>query len=281
MSSGPWAATAPRSLSGTQTHTTPAPDRSAASAASAGAPLMPGDPPTTSTPPASYFEPVGDRDGTSARSAGSMRKARGAPASAPGRPIGNSITSPAWPRPGSMAVPSVRPWKASVSAAWIAVPSTRPLAPSTPLGTSSATMGAASVVDAGHECLGGALEPSVKAAAEERIDDDIGVLRLELGHAERRRGRAHRARIVGRALGRRGDADADPEAGHVQVAGDDESVAPVVAGPAQHAHRDAVAIALAHGSGRLRAGTFHQRDAGQPELADCTPVELTYLFRVP
>ena len=142
-------------------------------------------------------------------------------------------------------------------------------------------MGAARLVDAGHECLGGALEPSVEAAAEERIDDDIGVLRLELGHAERRRGRAHRAGIVGRALGRRGDADADPEAGHVQVAGDDESVAPVVAGPAQHAHRDAVAIALAHGSGRLRAGTFHQRDAGQPELADCTPVELTYLFRVP
>ena len=71
------------------------------------------------------------------------------------------------------------------------------------------------------------------------------------------------------------------DAGDVQVAGDDEPVAPVVARPAQHAHRDAVAIALAHGSGRLRAGTFHQRDAGQPELADCTPVELTYLFRVP
>ena len=43
---------------------------------------MPGEPPTTSTPPASYFEPVGDRDGTSARSAGSMRQARGEPASA-------------------------------------------------------------------------------------------------------------------------------------------------------------------------------------------------------
>jgi len=56
--------------------------------------VSPGDPPTTSTPPASYFDPVGERDGTSARSAGSMRKARGGPASAPGRPIGSSITSP-------------------------------------------------------------------------------------------------------------------------------------------------------------------------------------------
>ena len=128
-----------------------------------------------------------------------------------------------------MAVPSVRPWKASVSAAWIAVPSTRPLAPSTPLGTSSATMGAASSLARSDECLGRTLEPSVEAAAEERIDDDIGILRLALGHAERRRGRAHRAGIVGRALGRRGDADTDSQAGHVQVAGDDESVAPVVA----------------------------------------------------
>ena len=142
-------------------------------------------------------------------------------------------------------------------------------------------MGAARSLTRADECLGRALEPSVEAAAEERIDDDVGIFRLELGHAERRRGRAHRAGIVGRALARRGDADADPQAGHVQVACDDESVAPVVAWPAQHAHRDAVAIALAHGSGRLRAGTFHQRDSGQPELADCTPVELTYLFRVP
>ena len=29
---------------------------------------MPGEPPTTSTPPASYFDPVGERCGTSARS---------------------------------------------------------------------------------------------------------------------------------------------------------------------------------------------------------------------
>ena len=193
---GACAATAACSLSGTHTQTTPAPARSAASAASAGAPLMPGDPPTTSTPPASYFEPVGERPGTSARSAGSMRRARGGPASAPGRPIGSSITSPAWPRPGSIAVPSVRPWNASVSAAWIAAPSTRPLAPSTPLGTSSATIGAASAVGARDERLGRALEPAAEAAAEERVDDHVGILGRALGHAERRRGRAHRAGIL-------------------------------------------------------------------------------------
>jgi len=48
-----------------------------------GAPLMPGDPPTTSTPPLSYFDPVGERAGTSERSTGSKRRARASPISWP------------------------------------------------------------------------------------------------------------------------------------------------------------------------------------------------------
>ena len=281
---GACAATAACSLSGTHTHTTPAPARSAASAASAGAPLMPGEPPTTSTPPASYFEPVGERRGTSARSAAlhaqgprgpGERDRAGRSAAPPPRPQ--------QPRPGSIAVPSVRPWNASVSAASIAAPSTRPLravhparhverddrrrrgrwrastsasaAPSSrprkPLPKSASTITSAS---------SGARSGTPNAAAAARIVRASAV-------------------VLSAAASQ---ADAGAHAGHVQVARHDEPVAAVVAGPAQHADR-----ARRRRSARARAARprapAHSISAmpRQSELVDCAAVELAYLFRVP
>ena len=242
---------------------------------------MPGDPPTTSTPPASYFEPVAERPGASPRSAGSMRRARAGPASAPGKPIGK-LDHPARAAAtgldrgaeraavecqrergldrGALDAPG-----AAVDAAWHVERDDR----------------SRQAVRAGDERLGRALEPAAEPAAEQRVDDQARVLGLALGNAERRRGRAHRAGVLRRALGRRSDAHADADAGDMQVARQHEAVAAVVAGPAQHADLRAVAVVLAHDTRRLRAGVFHQRDSGQPELVDCEAVELTYLIRVP
>src|SRR5437762_4461439 len=56
-------------------------------------------------------------------------------------PIGATKVSPQWLRPGSSRWPGLRRKKVTVSAAWGAMPSTAPLPPSTPLGTSTATTG--------------------------------------------------------------------------------------------------------------------------------------------
>ena len=122
---GECAATAARSLSGTHTHTTPAPPRGRPRARRAPRPpLMPGEPPTTSTPPASYFDPsasaVDEREIGALHAHGALR------AGECDRQADRQLDhSPAQPRPGSIAVPSVRPWNASVSAARIAAPVTR------------------------------------------------------------------------------------------------------------------------------------------------------------
>ena len=114
-----------------------------ARAASSGAPLVPGAPPTTRTAPASYFVPEGLRGGSdAARSEASIRSADGRGSSACGSPIGTVTTSPACERPGSIAVPSLRPWKQTVQSARIATPGTSPVVESTPLGISSANTGA-------------------------------------------------------------------------------------------------------------------------------------------
>ena len=90
ISSAPPTATCSRTSGETATKTTPAPARNAARAASSGAPLVPGAPPTTSTAPASYFEPSGSRRG-SEREVGRIdaKRVRGAARTARGRPIGD------------------------------------------------------------------------------------------------------------------------------------------------------------------------------------------------
>jgi len=56
-------------------------------------------------------------------------------------PIGATRISPQWLRPGNNRWPGFRRKKVTVSAAFGAMPKTAPLAPSTPLGTSTATTG--------------------------------------------------------------------------------------------------------------------------------------------
>src|SRR5664279_2704252 len=122
---------------------------------------------------------------------------------------------------------------------------------------------------------------AAKATAEERVDDHLGILGCALRDAERGRGGAHRARVGRLALACRLGADAHGQACDVQVPRNDEAVAAVVAGAAEHAHGHVVAKALEDGARRCRARAFHQRDPRQPELTRSPAVELAHLVRVP
>ena len=118
--------------------------------------------------------------GTSARSAGSRRSARAGPASAPGRPIGSSRTSPAWPRPGSIAGPEraavERQRQGGIDRDTLDAPA-RAVHPARHVERDDRR---GQAVGAQDERLGGAFEAPVEAAAEERVDDHIGASRARL-----------------------------------------------------------------------------------------------------
>ncbi len=102
-----------------------------------GAPVKPRAPPTTSTAPAEYLVSPGRLPGAVRPSASTAAVATSA---CGGMPISATATRPEWLRPGSTAVPSLRPWKHTVTSAVTAPPATTPVEASTPEGTSSATI---------------------------------------------------------------------------------------------------------------------------------------------
>ena len=126
---------------GAAIHATPAEARSAASAVMSGAPTYPGAPPITSTAPAVYFEPPTAFGQAAASVSAPVRSVAAVAWSASrGMPMSATTTRHAALRPGSTAVPSLRPWKQTVTSARTAAPTTAPVEPSTPDGTSSATI---------------------------------------------------------------------------------------------------------------------------------------------
>ena len=226
------------------------PPRNAASAASAGAPLMPGEPPTTSTPPASYFDPVAERGGHEREVGGLHAHARAAGRRA--RSAGRSAARS--PRPSSRARARSRCRACARGRRASAPPRSR----SPPRGRSRRPPRSAR--RARRSAPRGALTRATSASAApsrrpwKPLPKSASTITSAssgraLGHAERGRGRAHRARVGRRALGRRVDAHARREARDVQVAGHDEAVAAVVAGA-----RTARSRARRRRSARARAG---------------------------
>ncbi len=117
----------------------PAPPRRAAIAASRAAPVIAG-PPSTVTWPRLYLCPCACGSG-SRHSPGSLRNARArtCASAAGGIPISASSTWPHRSRPGSSRWPGLRRQNVTVNSACGANPRTCPVAPSSPLGTSTAT----------------------------------------------------------------------------------------------------------------------------------------------
>src|SRR5665213_2686536 len=120
-----------------------APPRAAARAASRPSPVIT-SPPAISAWPREYLWPIVSAQGNSpSHNAGLFAAVFGATASRTlaAMPICATLVSPQFSRPGSSKWPGLRRKKVTVSAAFGATPRIAPLAPSTPLGTSTATTG--------------------------------------------------------------------------------------------------------------------------------------------
>ena len=86
-------------------------------------------------------------------------------------------------RPGSIAVPSLRPWKQTVTSAATAAPATAPVEASTPDGTSSATTVPIGGRIASIAWRDGPPRRAAEAGPEERVDDDVGAREPRAAHA--------------------------------------------------------------------------------------------------
>ncbi len=73
------------------------------------------------------------------RTVGLIRPILGSPGPPAGMPICTTRTSPAWSLPGAIHRPGLAAWNVAVASALTAAPSTSPVEPLTPLGTSQAT----------------------------------------------------------------------------------------------------------------------------------------------
>ncbi len=95
---------------------------------------------------------------------------------ASGMPICASTVSPQWIRPGSSRCPGFWRKKVTVSAAIGAAPRISPLAPSTPLGTSTATTGSPPPAERLDDRERRTLDRPRQPGAEHRVDDQPGAV---------------------------------------------------------------------------------------------------------
>ena len=193
----------------------------------------------TSTPPASYLEPVGERGGHEREIARAPCAARAADPRA--RPAGRWAARS--PRPHGRArarspCPACARGRPASARPAIARRPRAPLAPSTPLGTSSATIGAASALARAASASAAPSrrprKPLPKSAST--ITSASSGARSPTPNAAPPRASCGRPRVALSAAAARQTPAVEP--GHVQVAGDHEAVAAVVARAAQHAHAD-------------------------------------------
>ena len=234
---------------GTPHQTIPAPARIAAWLTKSGAPVMPPDPPTTSSGARHLFVSSGRALASSAVrvSASSSTCSLGVPTS---MPMSATATAPACVCPGSKSTPGFRAAKVTVATACTAMPSVAPVWPSTPDGMSTATVSCAALAAAMSAATPSRrpLNPVPYIASDEHVGP---------GECPADRG----------GRGRRGeldDVDACPPPGEDR--GGDQPVAAVVALAAHDRGAPTVEpVELAPDlPGDGSPGTVHERRLGRP-----------------
>ncbi len=211
-----------------------------------------------------------------------MRSANGCGSSTCGSPIATVTTSPACERPGSIAVPSLRPWNDTCSRHGSPHRGTSPVVASTPLGMSIASTGApwrairwiaSEIGRRGAPC-----EPVPSSAS---TTTSAPARRVACGTPSSSGDVQHGCRIPAEALARSREDDPHVQTLVAEMARYDEAVSAVVARPADDRHAARIRVAGPEHGGSGRSRDLHQGRAGQAGVLDHASIELAQVLGPP
>ena len=267
-------------------------------AARCAAPVLPGEPATTSTCPNDPLCASGRRTGTSARRlSGVIRRTSGgsiASMTSAGIPMSATTTFPASSSAGGSASGSFGAPSVTVSDARMQGPITSAVSAERPLGRSIDTTSADSAFTSLDHPPGQPGERRRQPRAEQGVHDEIaradrrrvpipvGLVR-DLDDRQRQGAQALEvgAGVAFDVGGAAEEEHRDVDVPLPQRPGHDQAVPAVVAAPAEHRHAPAGEVAErgVDGGDHLQAGVLHQEQRRDADLLDRAPIGLAHLFR--